>query len=31
MSTVSNNGELAQKVGIVFIIVAIAAMAFMIT
>lgn len=31
MSTVSKNGDLAQKVGIVVIIVAIAALAFTIT
>jgi|GEM_PF-4340834 len=31
MSKVSKNGDLAQKVGIVFIIVAIAALAFTIT
>jgi len=31
MSTASKNGDLAQKVGIVFLIVVIAALAFMIT
>ncbi len=31
MSTIEKNGDLAQKVGIVFIIVAIAALAFTIT